>query len=145
MPPKIVFTAMNRAHRVLHAVSGGRAGWVAKGMPILELTTTGRKTGQPRSVMLAAPIHHGDTYVVVASAGGNDQPPAWFLNLQARPEVEVRRGRTMRPMRARVASSAERDTWWARITADYPHYAGYQRRTGRVIPLVELSAVEGHA
>ncbi len=60
------------------------------GMPVLELTTTGRKSGQPRSVMLTSPVQEGDTIIVVASRGGDDVHPAWFLNLQADPKVEVK-------------------------------------------------------
>ena len=141
MPPRIVFTAANAAHRVLHTVTGGRVGWVAQGMPIIELTTTGRKTGELRSVMLAAPIHDGDTYTVVASAGGNDANPAWFLNLEANPEVTVRRRRGSTPMRAHVATAAERREWWARIIADRPHFGGYQDKTERELPLVRLEPI----
>src|SRR4051812_27009582 len=82
--------AANRAHRLLVTVSGGRVGWKGSGMPMLELTTVGRRSGQPRSVMLASPIQHGGSYLVVASRGGDDVQPAWFLNLSANPDVEVR-------------------------------------------------------
>ena len=80
---------MNGIHRVVLKVSGGRVGWKAGSMPVLELTTIGRKSGQPRSVMLTSPVQEGDTVVIVASRGGDDTHPAWFLNLQANPEVEV--------------------------------------------------------
>ena len=83
------FKAMNAIHRILLKVSGGRAGWSAMDMPVLELTTTGRKSGQPRSVMLTSPLQEGPVLVVVASRGGDDQAPAWFLNLQDNPDVGV--------------------------------------------------------
>ena len=139
MPSDLGFKAMNAIHRVLLKVSGGRAGWTAMNMPVLELTTTGRKSGQPRSVMLTSPLQEGSVLVVVASRGGDDNAPAWFLNLQENPDVEVRlQGNPARPMHARVANPAERERLWPLVTADHKNYAGYQSRTTREIPLVLL-------
>jgi len=108
-------------------------------MPVLELTTTGRKTGQPRTVMLTVPIRVGDALVVVASRGGDDQRPDWFLNLCEEPNVRVAlEGRPAGPMRARVARSQEREELWPLIVADHQNYAGYQTKTSRVIPVVLL-------
>ena len=142
MPSDLQFKAMNAIHRIMLKVSGGRAGWTAQDMPVLELTTTGRKTGQPRSVMLTSPLQQGPVLVVVASRGGDDLAPAWFLNLQDNPDVEVSlQGKTRRPMRARVASAAERERLWPLVTADHRNYAGYQTKTTREIPLVLLEPV----
>ena len=139
MSSDIGFKAMNAIHRILLKVSGGRAGWSAMGMPVLELTTTGRKSGQPRQVMLTSPWQEGSVLVVVASRGGDDKAPAWFLNLQENPDVEVSlQGAATQPMRARVASPAERERLWPLVTADHSNYAGYQTRTTREIPLVLL-------
>jgi len=139
MPSDVQFKAMNAIHRILLKVSGGRAGWTAQDMPVLELTTTGRKSGQPRSVMLTSPLQEGPVLVVVASRGGDDHAPAWFLNLQANPDVEVSlKGAPARSMHARVASPAERQRLWPLVTADHKNYAGYQTRTTREIPLVLL-------
>ena len=69
---------MNTLHRGLLKLSGGRLGWRAAGMPVLELTTIGRRSGLPRTVMLTSPIQEGDAIVIVASRGGDDQHPAWF-------------------------------------------------------------------
>jgi deazaflavin-dependent oxidoreductase (nitroreductase family) len=108
-------------------------------MPVLELTTTGRKSGQPRSVMLTSPVQEGDALVVVASRGGDDVHPAWFLNLQADPAVDVKlKDGRKRSMRARVATPEERERLWPKVTARYKSYADYQRRTDREIPLVLL-------
>jgi deazaflavin-dependent oxidoreductase (nitroreductase family) len=135
---------MNTVHRSILKLSGGRLGWDASKMPVLELTTKGRKSGQPRSVMLTSPLQEGTTIVVVASRGGDDHHPAWFLNLQAEPSVEVSlRGQAKRPMRARVASAEERARFWPRITADHKNYAGYQTKTDREIPLVLLEPSPG--
>lgn len=139
MPSDFVLKTMNTVHRCLLKVTGGRAGWKVWSMPVLELTTTGRKTGRPRSVMLTSPLQEGEALVVVASRGGDDHHPAWFLNLRENPEVEVAlQGQPARPMRARVATPEERERWWPRITADYENYAGYQTKTSREIPLVLL-------
>ena len=89
MPSDLAFKAMNAIHRSLLAITGGRAGWTALDMPVLELTTTGRQTGRSRTVMLTSPVQEGTTLVVVASRGGDDKAPAWFLNLQDNPEVGV--------------------------------------------------------
>lgn len=139
MPSDFVLKTMNGLHRGLLKASGGRLGWQASKMPVLELTTTGRKSGQPRSVMLTSPIQDGSTVVVVASRGGDDTHPAWFLNLRDNPEVEVAyKGGPKKKMRARVADAAERTRLWPLIVADHRNYAQYQTKTTREIPLVLL-------
>lgn len=139
MPHDLVLKAMNATHRLLISASGGRLGHDAMGMPVLELTTVGRRSGQARSVMLTAPLQEGDAYVVVASRGGDDTHPAWFLNLRDRPDVEVAvKGGPRQPMRARIADPATRARMWPTIADRYRNYAGYQRRTEREIPLVLL-------
>jgi deazaflavin-dependent oxidoreductase (nitroreductase family) len=133
---------MNTIHRGILKLSGGRLGWDAGKMPVVELTTTGRKSGQPRSVMLTSPVQEGSTIVVVASRGGDDQHPAWFLNLRDKPEVEVSlKGQPKEPMRARIASPEERARLWPLVTADHKNYANYQTKTDREIPLVLLEPV----
>jgi deazaflavin-dependent oxidoreductase (nitroreductase family) len=139
MPSDAVFKAMNALHRTLLKISGGRLGWAAQGMPVLELTTTGRKSGQSRSVLLTSPLQEGEVLVVVASRGGDDNPPAWFLNLRDNPDVQVSlQGKPNQQMRARVATPKERERLWPLVVADHGNYAGYQARTTREIPLVLL-------
>jgi deazaflavin-dependent oxidoreductase (nitroreductase family) len=139
MPTDLQLRVVNIFHRVLLTMSGGRLGWRAGGMPVLELTTTGRRSGRRRTVMLTSPVREGDTIVVVGSRGGDDQHPAWFLNLRDHPDVEVVfGGEPKRAMRARVATPAERAVLWPRVTAAHDGYAGYQAKTGREIPLVLL-------
>ena len=139
MPSDFAFKAANALHRGALKLSGGRLGWEGSGMPVLELTTTGRKSGQARSVMLTTPLQEGPTIVVVASRGGGDQHPAWFLNLRDNPDVEVTmKGKPKRRMVARVANAEERARLWPRVTADHENYAGYQTKTDREIPLVLL-------
>ena len=139
MPSDLTLKTMNGIHRALLKVSGGRIGWEASKMPVLELTTTGRKTGQPRSVMLTSPVQDGTTIVVVASRGGDDEHPAWFLNLRDDSDVEVAyKGAPKQRMRARVANPDERARLWPLVVADHKNYAGYQTKTTREIPLVLL-------
>ena len=139
MPSDLVLKTMNTVHRTILKLSGGRFGWEASNMPVLELTTTGRKSGLPRAVMLTSPLQEGSTVVIVASRGGDNQNPAWFLNLRDDPHVEVSlKGAPKQPMTARVATSEERARMWPKIVADHKNYGGYQKRTEREIPLVLL-------
>jgi deazaflavin-dependent oxidoreductase (nitroreductase family) len=138
MPSDFALKTMNAVHRGLIKLTGGRVGWQVA-MPVLELTTVGRKSGQPRSVLLTSPHQEGDAVVVVASRGGDDTHPAWFLNLRDNPDVEVSlKGGPKRPMRARIADAEERARLWPKISTDFKNYAQYQTKTEREIPLVFL-------
>ena len=142
MRSSLRFKALNVVHRFVLMVSGGRLGWTAEGMPVLELTTTGRKSGQPHSVMLTSPLQEGETLVLVASGGGDVRPPAWFLNLRDNPDVVVRlQGNPKHQMRGRVATAAERERLWPLVIADHSNYAHYQSRTTREIALALLEPV----
>jgi deazaflavin-dependent oxidoreductase (nitroreductase family) len=139
MPSDLVLKAMNTTHRIMLKLTGNKLGANVIGMPSLELTTVGRKSGRPRSVMLTSPVRHGDAYVVVASRGGDDFHPAWFLNLRDNPDVEVQLvGKPKQKMQARVATADERAQLWPEITGKFRNYAGYQKKTEREIPLVLL-------
>ena len=107
------------------------------GTTILILFTKGRKSGQQRSHALIF-REHGDAYLVVASNGGSDTPPAWFLNLQADPAIEVQVKGDRFPATARVATPAEKPEMWAKMTEVWPDYDQYQTKTGREIPVVVL-------
>ncbi len=137
--PEPFFKAMNATHRFLIAVSGGRIGRRFGGMPVLELTTVGRRSGQHRTVMLTAPVVEGDDVIIVASKGGNPGHPAWYLNLRDNPQVEILMGGVRRTMTARTVSDEEKATLWPAITRSYRGYQGYQNRTDRDIPVVRLS------
>ena len=108
---------------------------------MIVLTTTGRRTGQPRTVPLGA-VRDGDRWLVVGSNAGRDEAPAWALNMQANPDVTVAvRGRDARAFRARTAVGGEAARLWPMVTARYPGYIDYQRRTDRQIPLFVLEPV----
>jgi deazaflavin-dependent oxidoreductase (nitroreductase family) len=124
-------------HRVLYLVTGGRIGSRIWGLEIVLLTTTGRRSGRARTVPLCS-LQDGKSFVVVASYGGLNRSPAWWLNLQHQPRATVRLGRTTHRVVAREATPAEHDRLWAQLTAQAPGYLGYQRRTTRRIPIVLL-------
>lgn len=139
VPSDLALKLMNAAHRAAIRLSFGKLGWSAMDMPVLELTTVGRKTGQPRTVLLTSPLQRGRTFVVVASRGGDDRPPAWLGNLVAQPDVRVAvGGGPQQPMHARVATAAERAELWPKVIADHSLYGGYQDKTAREIALVLL-------
>jgi deazaflavin-dependent oxidoreductase (nitroreductase family) len=142
MPSDWFLKWANGAHKGLIKISGGRVGWTGSGMPVVELTTTGRRSGRQHTVMLTSPVQEGDTIVIVASRGGDDQHPAWFLNLRDNPDVEVVfKGRSPQKMRATIASAEERARLWPEVVAKHEGYGGYQTKTTREIPLVLLEPV----
>ena len=127
---------LNLVHRTLFEVTDGRIGGRAGGMPAVKLETTGRKTGERRTTMLTSPLQPGGDIVLVASYGGDAKHPAWYLNLQADPNVTITMdGKTFDAV-ARTASGDEKAELWPRIVAEYKGYAGYQERTDRDIPVV---------
>ena len=129
---------LNRFHRAVVRRTGGRLGRHAFGMAVIELHTTGRRSGLERTTMLTVPVRDADALVVVASKGGDDRHPEWLGNLVARPEVAVTLEGVRRPMRARVAGPEEAAHLWPRVVARYGPYEGYRRRAARGIPLVVL-------
>jgi deazaflavin-dependent oxidoreductase (nitroreductase family) len=139
MPSDVMLKTMNAVHKVVLKASFGKLGGHLLGMPAFELTTIGRKSGQPRKSMLTSPYQEGDMITIVASRGGDDTHPAWFLNLRDNPDVEITYpGKDPVKMTARVANAAERARLWPLITEDHDNYAGYQRKTDREIPVVIL-------
>jgi deazaflavin-dependent oxidoreductase (nitroreductase family) len=139
MKPKDAFyKAGTRLHLAFFDLSKGRIFGKVCGMPFVELFTTGRRSGKERVTMLTVPIVEGDRLVLVASYGGDDRHPAWYLNLRANPEVRVTMAGSTRTMMARTATEEERAELWPRITSAYGGYARYQERTERRIPVVIL-------
>jgi deazaflavin-dependent oxidoreductase (nitroreductase family) len=124
-------------HQFVYEHSGGRIGERLGLTPMLLLHTTGRKTRRPRRAALLY-YRDGDRYVVVGSKGGSDAPPAWLLNLEASPDVEVQVGTRHFPATARIMSASERRRLWPQMTRLWPQYDRYQSQTDRVIPLISL-------
>ena len=126
-------------HRFLYSASGGQIGSRMWGLEILLLTTTGRRSGRARTVPLCS-LRDGESFVVIASYGGLDCSPSWWLNLQHEPRATVQLGRATYDVVARNAIAAERERLWAHVTARAPGYLDYQRRTNRLIPVVLLES-----
>jgi deazaflavin-dependent oxidoreductase (nitroreductase family) len=130
------FKLMNLTHKTVLRLTGGRWPRDLLGMPGVELTTIGRKSGLPRTSMLASPIHDEHKVVLIASKGGDPRDPLWYANLTANPDVELTMNGETRKMRARTASPDEKAAMWPDIVATYKGYASYQERAGRDIPVV---------
>jgi deazaflavin-dependent oxidoreductase (nitroreductase family) len=131
-----------RIHAKLYQCLGGRlVGNIGFGRKVLVLTTTGRKTGLPRTTALAY-MTVGEDAIVYPSNGGKETPPAWWLNLQANPEATIQIGRNTRRVRARRATDAEYRTLWPKAAAYNSHWAGYEQTVTRRIPLVILERVD---
>lgn len=131
-----------REHVSRYVETDGREGHDWNGVQTLILTTTGRKSGRKISTPLIYG-RRGDDYLVVASKGGADQPPAWYLNLQADPEVEVRVLADKFAARARTATADEKPALWRQMAQIWPDYDNYQRKTERSIPVVILERQPG--
>ena len=139
MPPQLVFKTMNAVHNTAYRLSGGRLGKTMKGAPVMLLTTTGRKSGNPRTSPVLY-VRDGDRIAIVASKGGAPQHPSWYGNLRADPEVGVQIGKEKRRMHARDAEGDERERLWRAAVAVYPPFEDYTKRTTRQIPVVVLEA-----
>jgi deazaflavin-dependent oxidoreductase (nitroreductase family) len=134
--------AIYRVHALLYRRFDGRFVNHAFGLPVLLLTTTGRKTGLARSTpLLSFPVDER-TFAVAGSNGGRPQPPAWLLNLTAHPDVHVQHGRRRFTAKARIASDEERGQLWPLMTAKYNGWSHYQTLTNRTIPVVLLTRVD---
>jgi F420H(2)-dependent quinone reductase len=130
---------MTLVNLVAYRLSDGRVGGaVPGGAPIGLVTTTGRRSGRPRTVPLLCLPDGDEGLVLVASRGGMSTNPAWYGNLRADPRVTVELDGRRRDMVARDASPEERKRLWPALTAVYRHFDAYQRRTDRRIPLVIL-------
>jgi deazaflavin-dependent oxidoreductase (nitroreductase family) len=130
-------TLFGQEHVERYRATDGAEGHDWQGTQTLLLTTTGRKSGEPRTTpLIYAP--DGDSFVVVASKGGSDEPPAWYLNLSENPEVEVQVKGDRFKARARTASPEEKDRLWKKMVAEWPSYDDYQEKTDREIPVVVL-------
>ena len=129
-------------HRVLYDTTNVALCRRLVGNDMLLLTTRGRRTGEAHTVPLLY-LRDGERLVVIASYGGRDHHPEWYLNLLAEPEVTARVGARNLTMTARTASPSERDSWWPKVVAAYRDYAVYQQRTEREIPVVVLEPAAG--
>jgi len=138
VPTTTTIRTFAHLHKALHRASGGRLGKTLRGGQVVFLTTTGRKTGKERTWPLVG-IPHGDDWLVIASNGGEDAHPSWYLNLVAHPDVTLTVDGTTTTRTARVAEGAERTELWAKVVGEQPVFASYESKTDRQIPVVVLS------
>ncbi|MEO7001147.1 MAG: nitroreductase family deazaflavin-dependent oxidoreductase [Ktedonobacterales bacterium] len=124
-------------HTTLYRLTGGLLGSSTGAIQFLLLTTTGRKTGKPRTQPLGY-FHASELLYVVASNWGSDKAPAWYLNILANPTVRVQIKRRIYSAQARPATPEERANIWPQLVAHAPRYATYQAGTTREIPIVLL-------
>ncbi len=127
-------------HARRYVETDGEDGHIWNGVPTLALTTVGRKSGKPRRTMLIYG-QDGDRYIVVASRGGADYHPQWYINLLEHPEVEVQVLGERFQARARPATPEEKPALWKRMAAIWPAYDQYQQKTSRDIPVVILERI----
>jgi deazaflavin-dependent oxidoreductase (nitroreductase family) len=124
-------------HEFWYRMTDGFIGGNFMGTPMLLLTTTGRKTGTRHTTPLVY-LEEGDDIVVIASNGGSDRDPQWWLNLKANPDATIQVGRKRTNVRAEAATADERVRLWKKITSRYSQYGKYGQRTSREIPVVRL-------
>jgi deazaflavin-dependent oxidoreductase (nitroreductase family) len=139
-----IIKVMSEVNTALYRWTGGLIGSTWRvgsafpwGIPVLLLTTVGRKTGLPRTLPLLF-IEEGDDIIVVGSRGGLPTEPLWYKNLVANPGCEVQIKRRKLKAKARTASAEERELLWPKLVAHYPDFASYATWTERVIPVVVL-------
>ena len=149
VPPKVrnvlsrrrrLQTAWTRLHVRLLRLSKGRLRFgffLAGDMPVLAITTKGRKSGEQRSSVVAY-VREGDNYMVIASNAGTDRPPAWWLNLQADPDAEIDAEGERVAVRARRAEGEERERLWRRFVEENEDFEAYRGYTDRELPVVVL-------
>jgi F420H(2)-dependent quinone reductase len=133
--------AVLRVHDRVYKASGGRIGHRVLGVPTLLLRTTGRRSGEVRTSSLVYARDGGD-YLMVASKGGADEPPAWLLNLEAEPAVEIQIGRQHQKGRSRVVTPSDPDyarLWKIVNSENSDRYSAYQEETSRPIPVVVVT------
>jgi F420H(2)-dependent quinone reductase len=126
---------MSKGNTLIYKLSNGKFGGTFQNAPVALLTTTGRKSGEPRVAPLLY-LREGDRVLLVASRGGSDKHPLWYLNIKANPAVSVQIKDEVLQLRARDATEPERTEYWPKLEAMYPSFKDYQQWTDRVIPIV---------
>src|SRR5205807_6500782 len=139
--PMSVTSAVLRLHQKLYVGSNGRVGHRMIGVPTLLLRTTGRRSGATRTNALVY-ARDGEDYLVVASNGGADQPPAWLYNLRAKPEVEIQVAKDRHTATAQIVERTDSDyerLWRIVNNNNRDRYTAYQQQTSRQIPVIAVS------
>jgi len=138
MPPKVVMRLISGTHELCYRLSGGVIGGRLGHLPVLLLTTTGRRSGRKRTIPLVY-LSDGENMVIIASNGGSDRHPEWWLNLRSQPKAEVQLGADARTVVAHRAEGDERERLWREVVELYHGYDEYRQITSREIPVVVLT------
>jgi F420H(2)-dependent quinone reductase len=142
MISKWIFKQFMRFQIFMYRHSGGKMMGSLRGMPLLLLTTVGRKTGK-QHVTPVMYLRDGENYVVTASNNGADKHPGWFVNLQSNPQTAIEVGNMTRDVLAHQASPEEKKHLWAQLVEQAPFFEDYQKKTTRDIPMVILHPTNG--
>jgi deazaflavin-dependent oxidoreductase (nitroreductase family) len=134
-----MFKILVKFYAFLYRISGGVIGGKIVGLPVLLLTTTGRKSGQQRTRPLCY-FADGDDYIIIASNGGSDSHPSWYHNIKTDPNVSILLKRKTIAVTASEVPESERSKLWAHLLELSPWYLRYEQKTERVIPLIRLRA-----
>ena len=135
---KVAAKVLSRSHLAIHRLTRGRFGDQWGGRDVAFITTTGRRTGRPHTTPLAC-IRHRDGVAIVASNGGSERPPDWWLNLQRRPIAELELEGNRHTVLARIADMTEQELLADSFGRAYPRFERYRRRSRRFMPVVVLS------
>lgn len=138
---KLILKVMIPMSVILYRLTGGVIGGKVQSLPVLLLTTTGRKSGKTRTVPLGF-LREGSAYVIIASYGGLPRNPAWYLNLMSHPEATIQAKRRQVQVKAETADPEKRRELWARLLEVAPGYGNYEKRTSREIPVVILHPLD---
>jgi deazaflavin-dependent oxidoreductase (nitroreductase family) len=142
-PSKILnklFDFGNKVHNSIYRRSGGKFAHTAANLPILLITTYGRKSGKPHTNPVVY-MQEGQSYIVSASAGGTDYHPGWYLNLKNRPEAKVEVGYKAFSVKAEITENDERHILYEKFKSISPNFSKYEKNTERLIPVIRLTVI----
>jgi len=134
-----ILLAANRIHVAIYRRGRGKLAIRMANLPLLLITTYGRKTGNPSTTPVVF-IQDGEDYRVSATNGGTDWDPGWYLNLKARPQARIEIGEQAFDVQAKIAASEERQQLYERFKAARPNFIKYEKGTTRVLPVIRLTA-----
>jgi deazaflavin-dependent oxidoreductase (nitroreductase family) len=138
---KRIMKAANGLHVVLYRLSGGKLANEIANMPILLITTFGRKSGKPHTNPVAY-LKEGQDYLVAASVGGMDWHPGWYLNLKKRPQAKIKVGDKTFDVKATITAGEERTRLYEKFKAASSNFVKYEKATRRVIPVIRLTPTQ---
>ncbi len=137
---KKVMKAANGLHVALYRVSGGKLANNIANLPVLLITTSGRKSGKPHTNPVVY-LEDGQDYLVAASVGGMDWHPGWYFNLENRPQAKIKVGDKTYDVKATITTGEERTRLYEKFKAASSNFVKYERATSRVIPVVRLTPI----